>query len=102
MEPILNVATFLSGFLNWIFPLSGVKQCSRSFRKGFGYGTTCFFLTKVTGDGLLVLWDTRSMSQMSQHNMISSCIDILLKYKDEFLPDMQRKVIERRPSSAVA
>jgi hypothetical protein len=97
MEPVLSVATFMSGFLNWIFSAIRREAVFEEFPEGFRLWHDLPFFTKFTGDGLLVLWDTRSMSQMSQHNMISSCINILLKYKNEFLPAMQRDVIDAPP-----
>jgi len=97
IEPHLSVPIYLSGFLNWIFGAIRKETIEKKYKKGVLMWHDLPFFTKFMGDGLLVLWDTTSMGQTAQHNIILSCENIISDYENAFLPQMRRKVADTPP-----
>jgi class 3 adenylate cyclase len=85
---------YLNGFLNWIFAAIKKETILKEYSDGVSVYHDLPFFTKFMGDGLLVLWDTTSMSSTNQHNLIQSCKNILDAYETQFLPTMRRKVTD--------
>lgn len=97
IEPHLTVPIFLSGFLNWLFADIRAETVHTNYPGGSRLWHDLPFFTKFMGDGLLVLWDTSSMGQVGQHNLIMSCRNILQHYESNFLPQIKRKVTDAPP-----
>ncbi|HEX3889366.1 MAG TPA: hypothetical protein VHX90_00830 [Verrucomicrobiae bacterium] len=89
-----DVPMYLNGFLNWIFAAIKKETILKEYSDGVSVYHDLPFFTKFMGDGLLVLWDTTSMSSTNQHNLIQSCKNILDAYETQFLPTMRRKVTD--------
>jgi hypothetical protein len=94
VEPHLSVPHYLSGFLDWIFAEIRKETIETEHPNGFELWHELPFFTKFMGDGLLILWDTKSMDKSAQHNLIISCLNIIANYKKGFLPGMARKVTD--------
>lgn len=94
IDPQLSVPVFLSEFLDWIF--SCVKEVTVNHRdeKGVYLWHGLPLYSKFTGDGLLLVWSSKEMNAAAWHNLLLSLLAICKKYKSEFLPKMNRKVVE--------
>lgn len=97
IEPHLSVPIYLNAFLNWIFGCIKAETAEKQNDLEVELWHDLPFFVKFMGDGLLVLWDTSSMDATAQHNLLNSCLNILIKYRREFLPGMKRKVVDPPP-----
>jgi hypothetical protein len=93
IEPHLSVPIFLSDFLDWFFESIKSETFRSKHKDGIAIWHPLPFFTKFMGDGVLVIWNVSTMDQISQHNLIVSCNQILNDYKEIFVPKMQRKVV---------
>lgn len=94
IDPELAVPVFLGEFLDWIF--GSIKEETLESEQSGGvllYHELPFY-AKFLGDGLLLVWSTKGMDSVSQHNLIISLQGICVKYRKAFLPKMKRKVVE--------
>jgi hypothetical protein len=94
IDPQLSVPIFLKDFLDWIFAEIRQETCKKEYAEGVTLWHTLPFLVKFMGDGLLILWDTSTMSMVAQHNIITSLFQITHDYSRRFLPKMKRKVCD--------
>jgi hypothetical protein len=94
IEPELSVPTFLSAFLDWIFAsIKDETQKSKQTGSVLIYHELPFY-AKFLGDGLLLVWSTKGMGAVAQHNLITSLHAICMTYRKTFLPKMKRKVVD--------
>jgi len=94
IDPELSVPIFLSAWLDWIFNCIKDETTKKTLPDGVTLWHELPFYSKFLGDGLLLLWDSKSMSPVSQHNLIISLRSICEKYVKIFLPSIQTKVVE--------
>ena len=71
-DPHLSVPLYLSNFLNWIFGEIRKETIKDEHEKGYFLWHALPFLVKFMGDGVLVLWNTKNISAIGQHNLILS------------------------------
>jgi hypothetical protein len=94
IEPHLSVPIYLSQFLDWIFSAIRTETIRSESADGVVLWHDLPFFTKFMGDGLLVIWNSSSITPVGQINLISSCRNILSSYRTDFLPKMRRKVTD--------
>jgi class 3 adenylate cyclase len=87
IDPHLSVPSFLHPFLSWL-----MKQ--KDEEEGVALWCPLPFFTKFMGDGLLVIWSSRGLSQAAMRNVIASAWSICKKYHHEFLPSLKSRVSE--------
>lgn len=94
IEPRHSVPSFLSAFLNWL--LERLKAEMTQEKHGAGVKLWCPlpFFVKFLGDGLLVLWDASQTNVIGRRNIIGSAWEICRAYGRDFLPTIQKKVVD--------
>ena len=93
IDPHLTISDYLSEFLKWLFIEIKEVLTNEKYDEGYTTWSDLPFLSKYLGDGVLFLWDTEKMTDISIQNVVVSMYDICEKYKSEFLPRISRKII---------
>ena len=92
MDPQLIVPEYLDQLLNWLFfRLSNVFVKERSNGRVILWGKFPFF-AKFLGDGILFLWDTQGLGQVSLGNIVVNLQRVGRAYPTEFLPKIQKNL----------
>jgi len=93
IDPHLAVPEYLSEFLNWIYDKIRQESIEKTYEKGYKTYADLPFLSKFLGDGILFLWDTENMSEVSIRNAVVSMYEVCVKYQTEFFPKISRKIV---------
>lgn len=93
IDPHLAVPEYLSEFLKWIFEKIRKELISKTYPEGYKTWADLPFLSKYLGDGILFLWNTDTMSDMSIRNVVVSMYEVCRKYQSEFYPLISQKTI---------
>ena len=93
VDPHLAVPEYLSRFLNWLFNKVKEEFVEENFPIGKKLWANLPFLAKFLGDGVLFLWDTLEMSGVEICNVVVSLNNICDAYATEFLPQVQKAVV---------
>lgn len=97
IDPHLVIPEYLSSFLHWLFDsISAEVRSGEKDEKVFLWCPLPFF-AKFMGDGVLLLWDTTSLTPIHLGNLVTSLRNICVNYQLEFLPQI-RKVVSKPPS----
>jgi hypothetical protein len=97
IDPHLVIPEFLNEFLSWLF-----QSISEEFKqnddgdKVILWGELPFF-AKFLGDGVLFLWDTRTLEHVEIGNIVVGMRNICSKYQSHFLAQI-KKIVSRPPS----
>jgi hypothetical protein len=94
IDPHLAVPMFLSKYLEWFFDEIKTETKKEEYDEGIDTWHELPFLIKFMGDGLLVLWDISKIDEHGQVNIIISCNQIVDDYINNFLPVINKKVVE--------
>jgi len=97
IDPQLEIPTFMSMFLNWLF--NEIRKATKRRRCEGGYETwhELPFFIKFLGDGLLVLWKTDEMLEDELCNVIIGVRDICENYTKKFFKKIRSKVNDPPP-----
>lgn len=91
-DPYLFLPKYLSKFIKWLFDEIIDTQTVRKYRKGRLLHAHLPFFVKFIGDGVLLLWDTKNMSQTKICNVIVLLSRISRRYAREFLPSIRKEI----------
>jgi hypothetical protein len=94
IDPQLAVPVFLNKYLEWFFNMIKKETLQKEYNAGISTWHDLPFLIKFMGDGLLVLWDISETKINKQMNIIVSCDNITEKYVTDFLPLINRAVVD--------
>lgn len=94
IEPHLSVPLFLSNFLKWLMTQIRSEMTNKAYAKGASLWCPLPYFVKFMGDGLLVLWDSTSMSDYQRRNVIVSANNICKEYRSKFLPSISDKIVD--------
>jgi len=93
-DPQLCVPDFLSQFLAWLFDEIRKETVNKTYPQGKTLYSDLPFLAKFLGDGVLFLWNTDTMDNVSMCNVVISLDNICSNYKIDFYPKIKREVVE--------
>ena len=93
IDPQLAVPEYLSKFLKWIFIEIKKETSNKEYPEGIDTWSDLPFLSKYLGDGLLFLWDTKTMDPQNILNVIISMYEICQDYKNNFLPSISKSIV---------
>ncbi len=96
VEPHLNVPKFLNEFLTWLLNLirsesKNDELSAESNNQVVLYYELPFFV-KFTGDGVLVLWRCRKMSDRDRCNLLVTCYDAVHYHYTQFFENIREEV----------
>lgn len=94
IDPHLSVPSFLHPFLSWLMAELRNEMKQKDEEEGVALWCPLPFFTKFMGDGLLVIWSSKGLSQAAMRNVIASTWSICKKYQHDFLPSLKSKVAE--------
>ena len=94
----LTVPKFLSSFLDWLFDIIKTRLTAGNYDGRKAMWAELPFLAKFMGDGLLLLWNTKGMSEPLICRVITTLYDICYVYKHQFYPEM-RMVVDKPPAT---
>lgn len=92
IDPHLAVPEYLNDFLKWIFEKIREESILKTYKEGYSTYADLPFLSKYLGDGILFLWDTEKMGDISIRNVVVSMYEVCVKYQTEFLPIISKKI----------
>jgi len=92
-EPELYAGRFLKDFFDWLFNSIKVETISETFNDGYELFHALPFYSKFLGDGVLFIWDTVEMDDITQHNLLVSLSNICDNYASNFYPTVKDKYI---------
>jgi len=98
VDPHLAVPAYLSRFLDWLFNevRTGLTESNHGDRKALWAELP--FLAKFLGDGILLLWNTRDMSETLICNIVTTLYEICHEYKYRFYPEI-RMAVDKPPTT---
>ena len=92
VDPHLSLPRFLKEFLNWLF----MTMKSHLEIKRLGEEVALFsklpFFAKFTGDGVLFLWNTKSMDMRMICNIVNTSMSVCYLYDSDFVKKMKKHV----------
>ena len=92
IDPQLVIPEYLDQLLNWLFfRLTGVFVKEEQKDMVILWGKFPFF-SKFLGDGILFLWDTAGLGQVSMGNIVVNLHRVCRSYVEEFLPQMSKSL----------
>jgi class 3 adenylate cyclase len=92
VDPHLVVPKFLSRFMSWLFSEIKIRltEASQGDRKVLWAELP--FLVKFLGDGVLLLWNTSSMSETLICKAVATLYEISRAYRTQFYPEIKMAV----------
>lgn len=98
VDPHLAVPAFLSRFLDWLFNKVRIGLSERNQDDLQVLWAELPFLAKFLGDGVLLLWNTRSMSETLICHIVTTLYEICQAYKEQFYPEI-RMAVDKPPAT---
>ena len=98
VDPHLAVPKFLGSFLDWLFNEVKTGLTSKNYGDRKVLWTELPFLAKFLGDGILLLWNTRGMSDTLICKVVTTLYEICADYRKCFYPEM-RMVVDKPPAA---
>lgn len=95
-DPQLAMPKFLNKFLEWLFSEIRNSMIPREYKKrkrGKLLWTTLPFFAKFSGDGVILLWESKNMSEINKCNLLILLHSICEKYRKNFLPEIKIDVV---------
>ena len=90
-DPYLFLPKYLNRFIKWLFDTIVNEQTVKNYKRGKLLYSHLPFFAKFMGDGVLLLWDTKNMSQSNICNVIILLSRISRRYAREFLPSIKKE-----------
>lgn len=94
IEPHLSVPLFLSHFLKWIMRVLRDEMTQNKYTEGVTLWCPLPYFVKFMGDGLLLLWDSTTMTDKQRRNVIVSAHNICKAYVEDFTLTIADKVVD--------
>ena len=91
IDPHLVVPEYLSEFLNWLFTSISKETTMGKERNEIVLWCPLPFFAKFVGDGVLFLWDKRSLSPKDIGNIVLALGNICDEYRETFLSSIKNK-----------
>lgn len=92
VDPHLAVPKFLSRFMDWLFSLVRVSLTEATYGDRKALWAELPFMAKFLGDGMLLLWNTRSMSETLICKVVTTLYEISRAYRQQFYPEIKMAV----------
>ncbi|SEP42209.1 hypothetical protein [Mucilaginibacter sp. OK283] len=92
IDPQLAVPEYMIKFLTWIFSEIRLEVIDTEYDDNVETFYDLPFFSKFLGDGILFLWNTKNMSDISITNVVVSMYEITQKYQTEFLPIISKSI----------
>ena len=92
VDPHLAVPKYLSNFLDWLFDEIKAELTERNYGDRRTLWADLPFLAKFLGDGVILLWNTRDMSETLICSIVAILHNICDAYKREFYPKIRTAV----------
>jgi class 3 adenylate cyclase len=91
-DAYLAIPRFLNDFLNWFF--NRISQSLTVENDGFHsmFWADLPVMVKFLGDGLLVLWNARSMDESQICRLVGTLYKVCYAYRTEFYPNMKMNI----------
>jgi class 3 adenylate cyclase len=94
VDPHLGVPEYLSRFLGWLFTEIKEGCIKERDEEETILWASLPFLAKFLGDGVLFLWDTKSMGGAEICNVVTSLWEICGNYVRRFFPMINKTVVQ--------
>lgn len=91
VDAYLAIPRFLSDFLEWLFTNIRLRITEKNGGAG-GLWAEIPMMTKFLGDGLLILWNTRHMTEEQLCSVTTSLLAITRAYQRDFYPRISAAV----------
>jgi hypothetical protein len=92
VDSYLAIPRFLNDFLEWFFASIREKITEKNFGDRSALWTGLPVMVKFMGDGLILLWDARKMSEAQICRLAGSLYTVCQLYKTEFYPYISNAV----------
>jgi class 3 adenylate cyclase len=96
VDAYLAIPRFLSDFLDWIFTNIRQRITEKSV-SGNALWAELPMMVKFLGDGLLILWNTRRMTEDQLCRIATSLLEVTRAYRRDFYPRMSA-VVDKPPA----
>ena len=94
----LVVPRFLSSFLDWLFDSIKASLTQQNYGDKRTLWAELPFMAKFMGDGVMLLWNTRGMTEQLICNVVTTLYDIGRAYRTKFYPEIS-KVTDKPPTT---
>lgn len=86
VDAYLGIPRFLSDFLDWIFTSIKIRMTAKEAGGRSALWAEIPLMVKFLGDGILILWNARRMSEDQICRIVTSLYDITRAYQRDFYP----------------
>lgn len=93
----LAIPKFLNDFLDWLFSRIRIGLTNENTGEPESLWAEPPILSKFLGDGVLLLWNTRNMTDSSICRIVAAFYDICRAYRQQFYPQICT-VVDKPPS----
>jgi len=100
VDPHLALPEFMNSFLEWLFIAIRQSALRATRVEDVALFMPLPFYAKFMGDGVMFLWDTKRMKVSDINNVPPTLRDVCVRYAQELLPVVGRRVIEPSELSA--
>jgi class 3 adenylate cyclase len=94
VDPYLVIPKFLNDLMNFIFNKIMEETINETHDGAFTFYHPLPFFLKFMGDGLMVLWDTEGMTELSIANILFSMRNLCANYAKEFHPKCKARYVD--------
>jgi class 3 adenylate cyclase len=92
VDSYLAIPRFLNDFLDWFFSCIRNELTEKNHQHQISFWADLPVLVKFLGDGLLLVWNTRTMTEEQICRIVVSLYRICYAYQHEFYPQMSMTV----------
>jgi len=97
VDPHLVVPKYLSNFLDWLFGEIRARLTEGGYGEDKKLWAELPFFTKFLGDGVLLLWSTRGLTEPLICKIVATLYEIRSAYRNDFYPRIS-KAVDKPPS----
>jgi class 3 adenylate cyclase len=94
VDAYLAIPRFLNEFLNWLFRKIKIGLTENFYEKPRSYWLELPVLAKFLGDGVLLLWNARQMTEAKICGLVEILYDICYDYQHQFYPRISTAVVK--------
>jgi class 3 adenylate cyclase len=94
VDAYLAIPRFLNEFLTWLFSKIKIGLTESFYERPRSYWVELPILTKFLGDGILLVWNARQMTEANICNIIPVLYDICYDYRHQFYPRISTAVVK--------
>lgn len=98
IDPHLVIPEYLSTFLDWLFWSISHNVIQKEEKRSIVLWCQLPFYAKFLGDGVLFLWDTKTLEPEMMGNIVQSLRSICEEYRKKLLPEITKSVSTRAPT----